>query len=230
MGRTLPQVVWPDDPDAARAFGHFSAGASTQLLSYVWQGCDVLQDKRLLPAGGVGTDVDSIERGITQLLVPEIRAAMPLASPFDVEHGIFEFETLIAPKAQPPAYDAAFVLRANRRFIWPIEAKVLETDGTVTRYVNEITDNFLTCRYAPFSAEAAMLGYLLTGTPPKAFRNIENSLSCSLQQNSDFAMRQHRISDHQRTVPKGKNYPVNFRCHHLIFNVGASNGPGRVAP
>ena len=62
--------------------------------------------------------------------------------------------------------------------MWPLEAQVLKTDGAVSEYIKEINDNFMTCRYAPFSSEGGMLGYLLSGNPDKAFTNIAKKLPC----------------------------------------------------
>jgi hypothetical protein len=189
----------------------------------VWEGCDALKKKRLIQIGGLTQDNLSIERSITQTLVPEIRKAMPPTSPFQVEHGAFEFETLESSAAQPPEYDISFVMYSNQRLIWPIEAKVLETDGTLAEYIKEINDNYLTCRYGPFTGEGAMLAYLLNGEPSKVFKNIEKKLNCKLIHHADFSNRDHKTSDHQRCVPKGKPYPRDFRCHHLVLGVGNSH-------
>ncbi|MHC5833845.1 MAG: hypothetical protein ACYT04_000000102060, partial [Nostoc sp.] len=87
--------------------------------------------------------------------------------PFDVQHEVYEFESRQSAKAQPPQYDIAFILRANDTIIWPLEAKVLISDGAVAEYIKEINGNFLTCRYAPFSSEGGMLGYLFFGDTSK---------------------------------------------------------------
>jgi hypothetical protein len=96
---------------------------------------------------------------------------------------------------------------------------VLRSDTSVSEYVNEITSNFLTCQYAPFSSEGAMLGYLLQGNPAKAFKNIAISVPCTLLDHLDFIERDHKISDHQRVVPEDKTYPDKFRCHHLLLQL-----------
>jgi hypothetical protein len=62
-----------------------------------------------------------------------------------------EFETSYSDQAQPPSYDIAFILRVNERIILPLEAKVLPTERAIAKYIKEITGNYLTCRYAPFS-------------------------------------------------------------------------------
>jgi hypothetical protein len=226
--RKLYEAIQPNLKEFRQLTSVWGPDASTNLLSYVWHGCDALRTKTFQQTGGMDKSILSLERGITQLLVPEIRQAIPLASPYDVEHGPYEFESLAGPSAQPPAYDIGFVPRANayKHHIWPIEAKVLETDGTLSEYVNEVRDNFLTCRYAPFSAQGAMLGYLLKGAPAVFYRKLSSQLQCPLPHHPDFPERNHKTSDHQRSVPEGKTYPSNFRCHHLVLEVG----PAHVAP
>jgi hypothetical protein len=145
---------------------------------------------------------------------------MPKASPFYLLHKPDEFETLARDYAQPPEPDMGFHPYDNERLMWPIEAKVLRTDGAVGEYVNEVTGNFLTCRYAPFSGEGGMLGYLVVGSPNTAFDNIAKGLQCNLLPHPDFQKRNHRTSRHTRTAPRGKKYPRSFVCHHMILAVG----------
>jgi len=230
--RTLHEAIEPSFPAFRKLAGIWGSDASANFLSYLWQACDALRTTILDQIGGVDKSILSIERSITQLLVPEIRKVMPSASPYDVEHGLYEFESLAGPSAQPPAYDIGFVPRANahKRRIWPIEAKVLETDCTLSEYVKEVRGNFLTCRYAPFSPEGAMLAYLLAGKPSVVFKNIEKLLDCCLYDYPVFRDRDHKTSDHQRTVPKGKDYPRDFRCHHLVLEVGTGHGPTGTKP
>jgi hypothetical protein len=181
------------------------------LLDFIWQAYD--QMKKDSPF----VDCRDLERSITQLLEPRIHRAMTGDEPFYVQHGSFERETMKSAPAQPPEYDIAFVLYADERIMWPIEAKVLETAGTVSEYVEDVREQFLTCRYAPFSSEGAMLGYLLTGTPVDAFHNITVKVPCNLEEHPVFPSRPHKLSHHVRTVPVGKPYPSTFRCHHLIL-------------
>ena len=65
--------------------------------------------------------------------------------------------------------------------MWPIEAKVLRTDGSVAEYVADLRNEFLTCRYAPFSSEGGMVGYLVSGDPEKALKNIGSSAGCRMK-------------------------------------------------
>jgi hypothetical protein len=55
--------------------------------------------------------------------------------------------------------------------------------------------------------------------PETAFNNIVAAIPCDLSDHSDFSGRNHKTSDHDRTVPTGKKYPVKFRCHHLLLQL-----------
>jgi len=134
--------------------GRWCSNQSANLLAFVWQGYDLLLAE--LPAG---TDPKDLERSITQSLELRIRRAMSGDEPFDIQHGPYERETMMPPPSQPPQYDLAFVLRANERIMWPLEAKVLEADrkGAVRQYIKDVKNEFLTCRYARFQAKVQWL-------------------------------------------------------------------------
>jgi len=170
-------------------------------------------------------DPEDLERSLTQVLEPRIHKVMTGYETFYVEHGPYERETKMPPPAQPPQYDIAFVLYHDERIMWPVEAKVLATDGTVADYVTDVREQFLTCRYAPFSSEGAMLGYLLSGDPDTAFASIAAKLPRLLEVHPAFLHRPHRISHHKRRVPRGKPYPPEFACHHLVMLFPAFGGP-----
>lgn len=182
-----------------------------QFLGLVWQAYEVMRAK---PPVAEGRD---LERSITQLLEPRIRDVMTGDEPFYVQHSPFEHETMKSPPAQPPAYDLAFVLRADERIMWPLEAKVLETPGQIAAYVQEVKTQFLTCRYAPFSGSGAMLGYLLTGRPDEVFETIAARLDSVLGPVPSHPDRPNRLSRHARVVPAGKAYPADFSCYHLML-------------
>lgn len=184
---------------------------ATRFLDFVWHAYDDTQVSPFDP------DPADLERSITQLLEPRIRDAMTGDEPFYVQHGPYEHETMMAPPAQPPEYDLAIVFRADPRIMWPIEAKVLETPRRVANYVHDVTHEFLTCRYGPFSDSGAMLAYLLQGEPKDAFLAIEKSLATTLQAVPEHADRPTLRSRHKRSIPPGKPYPATFDCYHLIL-------------
>lgn len=202
---------------------------STPDPIFVALACDWMSDPAQLLLGFVWTAYDSmcanppiinthsLERSITQLLVPRIDYAMTGFEPFYIQHGACEWETMAQQPAQPPTYDAAFVLRSDERIMWPLEAKVLETPIKLAEYERDVREQYLTCRYAPFSGSAAMLGYLLTGKALAALDQIGKKLGCSLDTVREFSSRPHRVSSHHRSIPAGKMYPVDFECHHMIL-------------
>jgi hypothetical protein len=186
------------------------------MLGWIWAGYDLLVAEVLNKVNWQRAK-DDLEREITQLLEPRIRRSMPPDVFCYVQHASKERETRKPPPAQPPEYDLAFVLYANERVMWPLEAKVLLTDQDTSSYVRDVLNEFLTCRYAPFSAEGAMLGYLLSGDPARTFARIAEHLHARLADCGSFVGRAHKVSAHARHVPVGKPYPKAFRCHHLLM-------------
>lgn len=214
--QTIGEARWPPVAEFVALAKTWQPDAVTQLLGFVWGAYDLLCQEVLAEVDCTAADRD-LERSVTQYLEPRIRRAMPGDSPFYVQHGPHEFETAKRPPAQPPLPDIAFVLWENERVTLPLEAKTLRTADEVDAYVSEVRDNFLTCRYAPFSSEGGMLGYLVVGDPTQAFSNIAAGVPCELAHHPSFPNRDHRTSDHVRAVPTGKDYPREFRCHHMIL-------------
>jgi len=210
------QKRYPNTGDFVELAKAWNPDAISVLIKLVWEGYDRLATDFLSKINGTE---EQLERSITQALGWRIRRGMTGDEPFEVQQEVYEFETSKSAQGQPPQYDIAFILIANERIIWPLEAKVLKSDIDVTEYVKEINNNFMTCRYAPFSSEGGMLGYLFSGDSNKAFTNIETEVPCILNAHPGFLGRDHKTSDHQRVVPSEKSYPVDFRCHHLLFKI-----------
>lgn len=217
-GNTPLEQRWPDTPDFVEVAKSWKVNASAILLSFVWQAYDLLQNDVLSPIDWKTVE-EQLERSITQLLEPMIHDVMTGDEPFYVQYEVFEFETRKSATAQPPQYDIAFILYSNRRIMFPLEAKILRSDGAVALYINDLKDEFLTCNYAPFSSEGAMLGYLFSGEPNNVFRHLANKVPCELRPHPAFPDRDHKYSEHPRQVPTGKSYPAHFRCHHLILRM-----------
>ncbi len=216
--RTYSERRWPDTPEFNSVLRGWKAGGSTKLLEFAWKGYDRFCIEALGDMDCSLEDED-LERDITEHLARMISDVMTGYEPFWVQHAPFERESRMGGSAQPPQYDIAFTLRRNPRIMWPLEAKVLRTDGGVADYINGLKSNFLTCRYSPFSSEAGMLGYLLSGTAERTLDNIARKGHWQLAPHQHFLNRHHRTSDHRRMVPQGKPYPVQFRCHHMIFQL-----------
>lgn len=188
-------------------------GSEDVMLERVWLGFDVLEAAR------PPFDPEDLERSITERLESSIQECMSGDEPFTVQHNPYERETKRPAPAQPPQYDIAFVFRADPRVMWPLEAKVLETPRQLANYVDDVNEQFLTCRYAPFSPSGAMVGYLLSGAASTVFSGLAKRLACELGYPVRFTDRSGAVSAHARTVPAGKPYPPQFRCHHIILTL-----------
>jgi len=211
---TLPWAshASPVDPAFVALAAQWVGKVENDLVEWVWLGFERL--RALSPA----FDGRDLERSITQLLTAAIDDVVPGEAPYYVQHSPFERETMLPPPAQPPAYDLAFVLRADPRVMWPAEAKVLNSPRALAEYLADIRDQFLTCRYAPFVASGTMLGYLLDGSEQETLTNIATRLGVDFEDAApDSPARAHRSTVHDRTIPTGKSYPSPFRCHHIIF-------------
>ena len=101
------------------------------------------------------------------------------------------------------------------------EAKVLDSDRNTNEnlgnYVETVQDRYLTCYYAPFSNSGAMLGYMKSGSPEVVVQHIARRMGVALATYNAFPAHCHKTSDHWRPVPAGKDYPAEFRLHHLIM-------------
>jgi hypothetical protein len=217
---TLSEHRFPKTPEFTAVARQWNKRAIEIMFGFVWRGYDLLWVEVLRDTDWTQV-ADDLERDLTEQLEPRIRRGMTGFEPFDVQHARSEREKRLPAPAQPPQYDIAFYLREQPRVSLPLEAKVLHTDQDLAPYLMDLNGEFLTCRYAPFSAEGAMLGYLLKGSPASFFAKIERTVPCKLHQHKGFPDRPHRFSDHKRTVESGKPYPVAFRCHHLILRLTA---------
>lgn len=207
---------WPDTAEYTELARMWSADAVERMLTAVWRGYDALVVEVLATIDMTKAD-EELERAITQLLEPCVRRQLSGDEPYYVQHGPYEYATRRPAPAQSPQYDLAFVLHQNPRIMWPLEAKLLRSDGTVAAYVQDLHNEFLTGRYAPYASSSAMLGYLLRGSPGKVFDNIETALACQLQPHPAFSTRHHRISDHSRNLTQADFVSGPFQCHHLIL-------------
>ena len=199
------------DPAFVALARSWMQNAPVQFLGIIWLAYEEMR------ASPPHVDARDLERSITQLLEPRVRGVMTGDEPFYIQHGPFERETMKPPPAQPPEYDLAFVFRADERIMWPMEAKVLERPKRVAAYARDVQNEFLTCRYAPFSSSGAMLGYLLTGKSEDVFTAIAGKLGCTLEPVTGHSAKPNRLSHHKRNVPAGKPYPVEFDCYHMIL-------------
>ena len=215
---TIPEARWPDTQDFVELAVRWQSDAINVLWGYVWQGWDSYCTKVLSEVVDISEANDQLERMITQDLELDIRHVMGYA-PFMIQHERFEEQERSPSPARPKQPDLTFVWFEYRSNKYPLEAKVLRSENDVKAYVEEITENFLKFRYAPFTSEGGMLGYLLKGHTEKAFGNIAKAVPCILAHHQRFGERDHKVSDHNRTVPENKTYPQKFRCHHLLLQL-----------
>lgn len=208
------EVAYPLPRDFVTSIQAWRQDAIAVLMGYVWAGTRNLIET--LPID-FKQDMEHLERGLNQVLAQCIRDAITDRAPFFVEHHPFEDQGRDPRGGQPKAPDLAFYLRANLRASLPIEAKVLETDGAVADYVKEINENFLECRYAPYSSHGAMLGYLRKGTVDKALKSIQSSMKCTLVLLEALEQWKHHTSRHNRVSASCQGCPPDFTCHHMIF-------------
>lgn len=215
---TIGELRWPSTPEFVQTASQHGATVVSDIISALWSGYDAFFADVIVPLGQYAIG-DEMERSISQTLHQYVNRAMTGFEPYFVAHAQRENESRAQAPAQAPEYDLAFVLHDNPRVCWPAEAKFLRSDRAVAEYVEEIADQFLTCRYGPFSSSGAMLAYLFKGDPAKLFSNIQNGLGQPLATPGNANGRQHRTTNHARKVPVGKPYPPKFECHHLIMPV-----------
>ena len=216
--RTPLDPRWPDTAEYTELARVWSEDAVERMLQTVWHGYDTLIVEVLAQIDITEAD-EELERTITQLLEPRIRRHLSGNEPYDIQHGPYEYATRQPAPAQPPQYDIAFVLHRDPKVMWPLEAKVLHSDGAIANYVRDVRNEFLTGRYAPYVPSSTILGYLLRGSPARAFENISVSLACHLRPLSGFSTRHHRISDHFRNLTRADFISGPFQCHHLIMEL-----------
>ena len=206
------QTNYPVPEDFVRLAKRWHPDAIDILLGYVWQGFDKLAGEEF----DVSKTDENLEDDITYAAYCRIHDAMPPSSPYQVVHQPPERERK-KPSGPAPSSDLGFRLRGgNIRSHFTIEAKVIPTERAVSKYVNEIRSNLLIGRYSTFSSEAAMLGYLLSGSPSVTFEAISQSLQSSLHPYPAFKQRNHRYSDHKRRATSVRICTA-FRCHHLLI-------------
>jgi len=209
---------WPDSPAFQAIAERWCQDQSRLLLELVWRGYDRLLSQDLNVFSFSDTDEDK-ERSLNLLLNIRITECLSGDEPFCVVHETPEQTKRKGRGARPPQPDMGFVLNNYPRAVWPLEAKVLSDDRAVGPYVAEIQSNFITCRYATFSSEGAMLGYLLHGEPERAFAAIATSLAQALIPHPHFPDRDQKVTHHHRGQVPNPNSPREFTCHHLLLRI-----------
>lgn len=213
--KTYLERRWPDTPTFQNIAVLWCEDQSHRLLDLVWRGYELLMANDLQQVAFNAND-EAREESLNYLLSLRIDQCKGIA-PFNVAHNPPEQTKRKRGKGKSPEPDIGFALYEHPRTVWPIEAKVLMHDSDVTPYVNEIKTNFIEARYATFSSEGAMVGYLLAGDAATVLSHISVALRCTLRKHAHFDKRPHMLSDHKRANLPHQNSPANFVCHHLIF-------------
>lgn len=191
---------------------------SRLLLEFVWNAFDRLCDREFGHTP-ISAEDEAKEETLNFLMGLHIRRSMSGDEPFDIFFEVPEQTKRKRGRGKSPQPDLAFILYEHPPTVWPIEAKVLKHGRDVGAYIKEIRDNFLTGRYATFSSEGAMLGYLFGGDPSVTFECLVAKTGYSLRHHPAFVQRNHKVSEHERTDLPHSNSPRSFSCHHLLFQI-----------
>ena len=206
---------WPDVPLFQDVAQRWCDDQSRLLMELVWGGIDLLVVQ--LEAVPLRKDDEAKEEALNKLLSIYVQQCLSGDEPFCFIHQPPETAKRKRGKGRSPTPDHGFLLFDHPRSIWPLEGKVLDDEHDVTAYVHEITGNFLTGRYASFSSEGAMLGYLLDGDPNVALDRIRARLGTPTIPHPDFSNRPHRVSHHLKR--RKRTGLAAFDCHHLIVTL-----------
>jgi hypothetical protein len=218
--QSYSQRVFPDNIEFAARLNMLQKAGVKTMLSYIWAGFDVFKAEVLNRHDPPTREDIDLERDLTEMLCPHVLRSLPATLPYYLHHEKKERESATVG-GQPPEPDLSFVLFANIRITFPIDSKVVERDrpSDLTDYVETVNNRFLSCVYAPFSKEGAMLTFLLAGSITALFANIEKQLGCDLSRRPFIRGRDHRTSRHRRIAPACR-YRA-FRCHHLVMPVSS---------
>ena len=214
-GRPTPsELAWPAGPDDADLAFNWAAGVTTQVLDWTWRAFDSLQSDFLLRVDWTRS-LEQVERDLVQIHFGRIQVIFAAETngfaAFYPSHEHPEFETRFSAQAKPPAYDLAFVATANPRWIWPLEAKVVQSPKAMAEYMKDVNDKFIAGVAAPFVGEAAMVGYLMNADADSALAEVSVRLNQPLKSVPEFDERTHRTSFHSRSPAPA------LRLHHMMM-------------
>jgi hypothetical protein len=216
--RTYLERRFPTPPLFQTLAQEWCADQSASLLRLAWDAYDRLKKDHFeqLP---LSHQDERKEETLNQLLALAMDQCKNRFAPFSIIHEVPEQTARKGGRSQSPHPDIGFCFYDNPRAVWPLEGKVLDNDRNVAAYSAEVNANFLTGRYATFSNEGAMIGYLLSGKPDIAFANIELGISSKLSDHNFIRDRAHKVSDHNRGTQPHPGSPIVFLCHHLILEI-----------
>ena len=227
---TLSDRIYGAPPDAVEIARAWTSNLVDQLIDLVWTASDRLRNGDFARVDD-WEDLYDLERDITEHMADAVQAELHARGgllPVTFSHAPRERSSRLSDVGQPKEYDLGFKHNSDKRMVWPVEAKVIRGDEDTSKnlgdYVETLNTRFLTCAYAPYSPSGAMLGYLKAGDPEVVAECVARRLGAVFgpyepQRESGL----HRVSDHKRSVPGGKPYPVDFQCHHLLMSLRHSD-------
>lgn len=219
---TIFDHAFPNAPEWNAIADAWSEAVVEEMLTLVWEGFDQMKGK-ILSKVDFTQPLHQLERTLTDAHSTAIillwKANRTGFESFLPKHEAWEPSSIASPSAMPPSYDIGFENVNDPRLRWPVEAKVLTRPTDVQRYLGDLRRKYLTGIGAPFSTEAALLGYLVTGQVSETLAAIQSSLG-ALKSFPSFASRQHQTSEHGRSVSGINNGDSHtFVCHHLIASL-----------
>jgi hypothetical protein len=217
---TIYDHAFPNSPEWNAIANAWSDDVVESLLSLVWEGYDRMKAK-ILSKVDFSQPLHQLERTLTDAHATEIillwKANRTGFESFLPKPEMWEPSSIASPSAMPPSYDIGFENVNDPRLRWPVEAKVLARPADVNRYLNDLRLKYLAGIGAPFSTQAALLGYLMDGKVIDAIAAIQSALGVKLKIFAPFAQRKHHNSKHPRSVPGIQSGTVHtFVCHHMI--------------
>ncbi|MCC5840013.1 MAG: hypothetical protein JJT96_07805 [Opitutales bacterium] len=220
---TIFDHAFPNAPEWNAIVEAWSDAVVEEILTLVWEGFDQMKG-RILSKVDFTQPLHQLERTLTDAHASAItllwRAKRTGFEAFLPKHEAWEPGSIASPSAMPPSYDIGFENVNDPRLRWPVEAKVLTRPNDVQRYLGDLRQKYLTGVGAPFSTQAALLGYLVMGEVCDTLAAIHSSLGTTLADFPLFASRQHKVSNHTRSVAglqHGRSH--TFICHHLIASL-----------
>ncbi len=209
---------WPN----ARLFEELApkwcADHSRLLLALVWRACDQLVANDLAKVPFSAND-EAKEETLNFLVRLRIDQCMSGDEPSAVVHEAPEQTKRKPGRGKSPHPDIGFVLYDSPRAVWPLEGKVLRNETDVGPYVSELVLNLLPGRYATFSSEGGLLGYMLQGSAKTAFQCMGVHMKCELKHHPAFREKNHRMSQHDPENARQPDRASRFCCHHLLVEI-----------
>jgi hypothetical protein len=209
--KTPSELIWPADPDLAI---EWATSVANEVLDLTWRAFDLLRANQLARID-MAQSMEQVERDLARNHFVEIQvlfAAETDGYPAFIPVPEWpEMERRSSASAKPSAYDFAFVCLSNRRWAWPLEAKVISSTGALAAYLHDVNVKFVGGVAAPLVGEGAMIGYLRVNDTTTVFANLERLLNQTLESVAEFSARPHRVSRHSRASAPA------LRLHHMLM-------------